>query len=65
MEYRIKIFMRKEYTSPNMKLPKCTLWELENDPLMIDFNKQLIYVPKVVIVSSKHPIFVFQREILK
>lgn len=32
---------------------------------MIDFNKQLIYVPKVVIVSSKHPIFVFQREILK
>jgi hypothetical protein len=32
---------------------------------MIDFNKQLIYIPKVVIVSSKYPIFVFQREILK
>lgn len=32
---------------------------------MIDCNRQLVYVPKVIIVASKYPLFVFQREVLK
>ena len=48
-----------------IQLPKCTLWELQNDPLMRDFNKQLVYIPKVIIISSKYPLFQFHKELLK
>lgn len=32
---------------------------------MIDLNKNLVYVPKVILVASKYPVFIFHREILK
>ena len=47
-----------------IKLPKCKLSILIDNPLALDSKFAMVYIPKTMIVQSKIPCFGFQRSIL-